>query len=256
MGMRVVGAGEKFRLCHFNKRNDTLAKEMDNPICDEKQITKVTIPELPLVDVKNARFPYCLVWTPLPVIAWLVPFLGHVGICREDGIILDYGITSNVNINRLEFGSTAKYVRLHPYQCCFPGHSSIHCCKDASCHMERGTSMSWDDALNKTIQLFSNKSYNFFTCNCHSFVVHCMNRMAFQGSPKWNLIDVMLIVLFKGQFVNIGGFIRAYLPFVVVMTFGHVMAGWMFFYAWAMFTFLLVGWFTNGTYAFRGIIDC
>ncbi|CAM6038614.1 unnamed protein product [Sphagnum compactum] len=156
----------------------------------------------------------------------------------------------------LAFGSTAKYVRLHPYQCCFPGHSSMHCCKDASCHMERGTSMSWDDALNKTIQLFSNKSYNFFTCNCHSFVAHCMNRMAFQGSLKWNLVDVMLIVLFKGQFVNIGGFIRAYLPFVVVMTFGHVMAGWMFFYAWAMFTFLLVGWFTYGTYPFRGIIDC
>jgi hypothetical protein len=38
MGMRVVGAGEKFRLCHFNKRYDTLAKEMDNPICDEKQV--------------------------------------------------------------------------------------------------------------------------------------------------------------------------------------------------------------------------
>ncbi len=68
------------------------------------------------MDVKNARFPYCLVWTPLPVIAWLIPFFGHVGICREDGIILDYGIASNVNINRLAFGSTAKYVRLHPYQ--------------------------------------------------------------------------------------------------------------------------------------------
>ncbi len=39
-----------------------------------------------------------------------------MGICREDGIILDFGIASNVNINRLAFGSTAKYVRLHPYQ--------------------------------------------------------------------------------------------------------------------------------------------
>jgi len=38
MGMRVVGAGEKFRLCHFNKQYDPLAKEMDNPICDEKQV--------------------------------------------------------------------------------------------------------------------------------------------------------------------------------------------------------------------------
>jgi hypothetical protein len=116
-GNESRGSGRKIRTWPLQQTiYDTPAKETDNPICDEKQVTKVTIPELPLVDVKNARFPYCLVWTPLPVIAWLVPFVGHVGICREDGIILDYGITSNVNINRLEFGSTAKYVRLHPYQ--------------------------------------------------------------------------------------------------------------------------------------------
>jgi hypothetical protein len=113
-GNESRGSGRKIQISPLQQTTyDTPAKEMDNPICDEKQ---VTIPELPLVDVKNARFPYCLVWTPLPVIAWLVPFFGHVGICREDGIILDYGIASNVNINRLAFGSTAKYVRLHPYQ--------------------------------------------------------------------------------------------------------------------------------------------
>lgn len=110
-----------FELVSEHALNSWLDEEETNHaflggVCFWAQVTKVTIPELPLVDVKNARFPYCLVWTPLPVIAWLVPFVGHVGICREDGIILDYGITSNVNINRLEFGSTAKYVRLHPYQ--------------------------------------------------------------------------------------------------------------------------------------------
>lgn len=71
---------------------------------------QVEVLELPPVDVKNGRFPYCMVWTPLPIVAWLVPFVGHVGICREDGVILDFA--GNININDLAFGKTAKYVRL------------------------------------------------------------------------------------------------------------------------------------------------
>lgn len=62
------------------------------------------------VDVANGKFPFCLVWVPLPIVAWLVPFVGHVGICREDGVILDFA--GNINIDNLAFGATAKYVRL------------------------------------------------------------------------------------------------------------------------------------------------
>ncbi len=33
------------------------------------------------IDEKNHRFPYCIVWTPLPCISWFLPFIGHTGIC-------------------------------------------------------------------------------------------------------------------------------------------------------------------------------
>ena len=33
------------------------------------------------------RFP---VWSPLPPITWILPFIGHTGICTEDGIIYDF----------------------------------------------------------------------------------------------------------------------------------------------------------------------
>lgn len=33
------------------------------------------------IDVENNRFPYCIVWTPLPLISWFIPFIGHTGIC-------------------------------------------------------------------------------------------------------------------------------------------------------------------------------
>jgi hypothetical protein len=36
------------------------------------------------------RYPYCIVWTPLPPITWLVPFIGHMGIATSAGIIYDF----------------------------------------------------------------------------------------------------------------------------------------------------------------------
>ena len=33
------------------------------------------------IDVKYQRYPYCIVWTPIPLISWIFPMIGHVGIC-------------------------------------------------------------------------------------------------------------------------------------------------------------------------------
>ncbi len=33
------------------------------------------------IDSENQRFPYCIVWTPLPLISWFIPIIGHTGIC-------------------------------------------------------------------------------------------------------------------------------------------------------------------------------
>ena len=31
-----------------------------------------------------------IVWTPLPLLSWLFPFIGHVGIATSDGMIHDF----------------------------------------------------------------------------------------------------------------------------------------------------------------------
>lgn len=64
------------------------------------------------VDPTKARFPCCVVWTPLPVVSWLAPFIGHVGICKEDGTILDFSGSNLINIDDFAFGSVARYLQL------------------------------------------------------------------------------------------------------------------------------------------------
>lgn len=64
------------------------------------------------IDPKRARFPCCIVWTPLPVISWLVPFVGHIGICREDGVILDFAGPNFVCVDNFAFGVVARYLHI------------------------------------------------------------------------------------------------------------------------------------------------
>lgn len=64
------------------------------------------------VDPKKARFPCCIVWTPLPIVSWLAPYIGHVGICREDGAVLDFAGSNFVSVDNFAYGAVARYLQL------------------------------------------------------------------------------------------------------------------------------------------------
>lgn len=38
--------------------------------------------------VPPKTFPYCLVWTPIPLISWLIPYVGHMGLANARGVIM------------------------------------------------------------------------------------------------------------------------------------------------------------------------
>lgn len=65
------------------------------------------------IDPENARFPFCIVWTPLPLITWLLPFIGHTGIAMSNGVIHDFAGPYTVTVDDLAFGETHKYVQLN-----------------------------------------------------------------------------------------------------------------------------------------------
>lgn len=87
-------------------------------LCSAQRIQHELWPLEP-IDPSKARFPCCLVWTPLPVVSWLAPFIGHVGICREDGVILDFAGSNFVNVDDFAFGSVGRYLQLDREQ--------VHC---------------------------------------------------------------------------------------------------------------------------------
>lgn len=51
-----------------------------------------------VVQPEKDHFPLCIVWMPLPVLTWLIPFVGHVGIATSDGTIHDFVGSHYINV--------------------------------------------------------------------------------------------------------------------------------------------------------------
>lgn len=115
--------------------------------------------------------------------------------------------------------------------------------------------MTWDNALQKSIQEFQHHSYSLFTCNCHSFVANNLNRLGYGGTSRWNVVNLAAFIFLKGRWVNKGAIVRTFLPFVIVVSLGLKFGGWTFFTGLASFAFILVSWFLIGTYCFKSLIQ-
>ncbi|GJP34026.1 hypothetical protein CLOM_g18507 [Closterium sp. NIES-68] len=214
----------------------------------------VKLVDLPAVNPSAGKFPYCLVWTPLPVIAWLVPFIGHLGICREDGTILDFAGSYFVCVDNFAFGAASRYLQLDPAKACLPSNLSEHICSTPFFHADYGTSQGWDQALAATVRTYQHAFYNIFTSNCHSFVACCLNRMAYKSRANWNVVELAALMFLHAKWVSNRAIIAAFAPFVVVMVLGIYSAGITFVFFWLGFSALLVGWFVLGTYGFKGLV--
>lgn len=101
------------------------------------------------IDSKRQRYPYCIVWTPLPLITALIPFIGHTGICDAEGVIHDFAGDFTVSVDDMAFGNPVKYIPLDPSE------------------SERST---WESAISEGDDKFSRKRHNLAGPNCHSHV--------------------------------------------------------------------------------------
>ncbi|OVA08709.1 Protein of unknown function DUF778 [Macleaya cordata] len=216
-----------------------------------------TMPRIMQIDPKRSRFPCCIVWCPLPILSWLVPFIGHIGIGREDGVILDFAGPNFVCVDNFAFGAVSRYIQISKEKCCISPSVAEHESQigyDQSEH--RREIMTWDDAIRKSTQEFQHRSYNLFTCNCHSFVAHNLNRLGYGGGLcRWNVVNLAVLIFLKGQWVSKAAIVRSFLPFVIVFSLGLMLGGWSFLTALASFTLIIVGWFLLGTYFFKSLIQ-
>lgn len=111
-----------------------------------------------LIDIPRCRFPNCIVWSPLPVITWFLPFIGHTGICDSDGVIWDFAGPYTIGREHMAFGTPTRYIQLDP---------------------TLARAMSWNDGVREANKVYSKRMHNICCDNCHSHVANALNAMEY-----------------------------------------------------------------------------
>lgn len=154
---------------------------------------------LPPINFENDRFPYCIVWTPIPVLTWLFPMIGHMGICTSTGIIRDFAGSYYVSEDKMGFGRPTRYLRLNP--------------KNVA-----GGPADWDEAVAKASVLYGTRMHNLFCDNCHSHVATALAGMRYNRRTSWNMVVLAFWIFVSGRYVGFWGFIKTWLPFVIFVS--------------------------------------
>lgn len=150
------------------------------------------------IDTTRGRFPFCIVWTPIPLLTYFFPFIGHMGIATSTGIIRDFAGPYHVSEDKMAFGKPTKYWQL-----------------DYS--KAKGGVASWDDAVGEASDLYKTRMHNLCCDNCHSHVATALNLMTYDNSTSWNMVKLAFMILIYGKYVGILGFIKTWTPFLFIV---------------------------------------
>ncbi|KAJ8924388.1 hypothetical protein NQ315_007184 [Exocentrus adspersus] len=150
------------------------------------------------IDKSQDRYPCCIVWTPIPLLTWLFPIIGHMGIATSSGVIRDFAGPYYVSEDSMAFGRPTKYWQLHP--------SSA-----------RGSISGWDTAVTEASEIYKGRMHNLCCDNCHSHVATALNLMQYNNSTNWNMVKLAFLMLIHGKYVSFGGLFKTWLPFLIII---------------------------------------
>jgi len=147
------------------------------------------------IDTVSHRYPYCIVWTPIPFITWLVPVIGHMGICTANGVVRDFAGPYYVSQDDMAFGWPTKYWQLSPHLV-----SSGH---------------HWDDSVKQASDEYMTRMHKLCCDNCHSHVSMALNLMRYNGKSNYNMVSTFFLFTIHSKYIGLWSFLKTWIPFVV-----------------------------------------
>ncbi|XP_075409066.1 transmembrane protein 222 isoform X1 [Tenrec ecaudatus] len=202
--------------------------EVEAPTAAETDLKQLGGSDGGAMDVERSRFPYCVVWTPIPVLTWFFPIIGHMGICTSTGVIRDFAGPYFVSEDNMAFGKPAKEdwgkntvsaPKERPPGTSAPiptlAYSGRYWKLDPARVYASGPN-AWDTAVHDASEEYKHRMHNLCCDNCHSHVALALNLMRY-NSTSWNMVTLCFFCLLYGKYVSVGAFVKTWLPFVLLL---------------------------------------
>ena len=160
---------------------------------------------------------YCVVWSPLPPITWILPFIGHTGIADSRGVVSDFqGPYTVGDRGRMAFGAPTRALCMNTkndYSSVGEQQEQLNengSDNEATCNV-------WDQAVQEANQEYRGRMHNLFCDNCHSHVAYALNHAGVRqyGVEKWDMVKLAVLITFRGRFLSWSALIQTYAPFCI-----------------------------------------
>lgn len=140
-------------------------------------------------DQSHQQHELCILWSPLPIITWFLPFVGHLGMSDSSGTMNDFQgpYTVGQDNHRMAFG---RPTRFYPIQ---------QLLKDSDVFDEPDFATRWDEAIDEANRIYRGRMHNICWDNCHSHVGYALQIVS---KRKWNMVQLATFMFFQGRFVN------------------------------------------------------
>jgi len=122
-----------------------------------------------------------------------------MGIAYSTGVIRDFAGPYYVSEDMMAFGKPTKYWVLDP-------------------DLAQGGSNGWDRAIYDASEVYKTRMHNLCCDNCHSHCAYALNLMNYDGSKSWNMVKLAVYMLPKSKYVSFWGFLKTWLPFLIIVT--------------------------------------
>lgn len=146
---------------------------------------------------------FSILWSPLPPITWLFPFIGHMGIANSNGVASDFQGSFYVgDRGRMAFGEPTRALRINVDD--LPGGPA-----------------QWDEMIQEANRVYSGRVHNLVCDNCHSHVACSLNKMQLRSplshTANWDMVKLCFMVFFRARFLSFSGFLQQFAPFFTLV---------------------------------------
>ncbi|PAA51801.1 hypothetical protein BOX15_Mlig017626g2 [Macrostomum lignano] len=147
------------------------------------------------------RYPYCIVWTPIPILSWLIPLIGHMGICTSAGVVRDFAGPYTIGEDEMAFGWPTKLWQLSP--------ALVQTDSNAA-------ALDWDSAVNGACDVYRGRMHNLLCDNCHSHAALALNLMHYNNCRSWNMVKLFFVFTLHSRYVSWASLVQTWLSFCIL----------------------------------------
>ncbi|XP_052832835.1 transmembrane protein 222 [Octopus bimaculoides] len=237
----------------FTETNQTNPGEIHSPDISTMPTVKNGRRNSVRIDLRNSRFPFSIVWTPIPCLTWFFPIIGHMGIATSSGIIRDfagpYFVSVSIKLSSFIiqaariiskmgkiFSDVCPSLRFEFKFCRGQLYLSFWCIREfdfaaLNCvsfrffifrywtlDPSKVSKDTWDWAVAEASEEYKKRMHNLFCDNCHSHVAMALNLMKYDDSSCWNMVKLCFLMMIHSRYVSFCGFLKTWLPFLIVFS--------------------------------------